>query len=381
MLAEHIRESVEIVMGIAENLLGMTLSGRGNKARQWTVTEKLASAAGHTPGFFSISYKCRDENGVEAFLKASDLTKVLTSDPGNMINLLVEAGRAHQFERDVLEHCRGNRMDRVVTALDFGNDNIVHNGVSDFLFFLVFELAEGDLRKRITKSNSLNLVWSVSAIHEYAVAISQLHGGQIYHNDIKPANALTFNDGGRKIADLGRATTPLMGSVHDRLQCVGDTRFAPPEQIYALPSPIPLFDRFKFQQAGDLWNLGSLAYFLLTGTNVTQEVVGRLRPELRPPNEAGGWKDQVSLITPYWKSLIADMLQEARVTALEVEGQDIAAELDSILSMISELCEPNYLVRGMPSFVGHENQYNLARYIARLDLCRSRLMVRSKFAK
>ncbi|UYY59513.1 protein kinase domain-containing protein [Sphingomonas sp. S2-65] len=308
-------------------------------------------------------------------MKASDLSKVLGADPSDMVGNLLKATQAHQFERDILEHCFGNRMDRVVTALDFGNESVIHEGITDFLFFLVFELAEGDLRRRVSKRAEFDLLWIISALHEYCVGVSQLHRGEVFHNDIKPANALVFAGETQKIADLGRATTPLMSVAHDGGQCVGDRRFAPPEQIYALDSAIRADARFGFYRAGDLYNLGSLAHYLLTGTSVTDEIITRLKPEHRPLSSSGGWSDTVSLVLPYWQSAFADLLQEARAIADESWDEMAIEEFNFVVSLIAELCEPKWRERGDRRFIGKPNQYDLARYITRLDLARTKVII------
>lgn len=368
-------------MGIADDLVGRTLQGRGRNPNRWHVHEKVASIQGHSPGFFSVAYKCRNDSGTEAFLKASDLSKVLSSNPNDTMKLLLDAAQAHNFERDILEHCRGNRMDRVVTALDFGNENVVHEGNTDFLFFLVFELADGDLRRRITQRQKIDLIWTTSALHEYAVAVSQLHNGSVFHNDIKPANALVFGNGGQKIADLGRATTPLMAVAHDYGQCVGDMRFAAPEQLYMLRTPTQHHERFEFYRAGDLYNLGSLAHYLLVGTSMTQEIVSRLKPEFRPPSSAGGWGDYVDLVLPYWQTELGQILQEARSVTEEFKDDSSRQQIELIVTMIGELCEPDWKRRGDRLQIGKANQYDIARYISRLDLARTKVLIASKYAK
>lgn len=365
-------------MGIADSLVGKTLKGRGRSPRTWEVYERVESIKGHSPGVFSVAYRCRDAGGNEAFLKASDLSKVLGQDPNDMVGNLLKATQAHQFERDILEHCYGNRMDRVVTALDFGNESIVHEGVTDFLFFLVFELAEGDLRRRVSKRAHFDLLWILSALHEYAVGVSQLHRGEVFHNDIKPANALGFPGESQKIADLGRATTPLLAVAHDGGQCVGDRRFAPPEQIYTLDEVVSADKRFEFYRAGDLYNLGSLAHYLLTGTSMTDEITSRLKPEHRPPYPDGGWRDGLSLILPYWDAAFADLLQEARTIPDENWSKVAIDELEYVVSLIGELCEPRWRERGDRRFIGKANQYDLARYITRLDLARTKVLVTQK---
>src|SRR3546814_9276820 len=90
------------------------------------------------------------------------------------------------------------------------------------------------------------------------VATSQLHSAFIAHNDIKPANALIFDKKIQKMADLGRATSEDFPAPHDVLNCAGDLRFAPPEQLYPSSHNHPELNRIQKRMVGDLYNLGSL---------------------------------------------------------------------------------------------------------------------------
>lgn len=365
-------------MGVADNLVGIVLTGQGT-GDTWTVTEKVAMSKGHTPGAFSVAYKCINSKGREAFLKASDLSKVLGADPMNIVGNILKATTAHDFEKQVLDHCRGNAMDRVVIAIDHGSQQSDYNGTIDVLFYLIFELAEGDLRKRVERRELLDLVWVVSTLHNFAVGVSQLHSGLIFHNDLKPANALIFGDQGSKIADLGRATTPLFKVAHDEDQCAGDCRFAPPEQLYPNNAQREQFDRFELFRAGDLYNLGSLAHYLLTGRSVTLGVVERLRPELRPRNAffGGGWTDTFDNVMPHWSAAFVDLMREASDVVPDDWSPFLKGEFDTLMKLIFSLCEPDVAARGFPSQIGRPNQFDLQRYISALDLQRRKLMIRA----
>ena len=132
-------------MAASEHLLGSTFVG-SRAGAHWTAVEKLQLLPNQSPGHFSVGYKVTDPNGRHAFMKASDLS--MFNQPGrDALQSLLAAATAHDFERRVLERCRGNNMDRVVTAVDFGDAEFVHEGIRDRIFFLIFELANGDLRK------------------------------------------------------------------------------------------------------------------------------------------------------------------------------------------------------------------------------------------
>src|SRR3546814_11361929 len=82
------------------------------------------------------------------------------------------------------------------------------------------------------------------------VATSQLHSAFIAHNDIKPANALIFDKKIQKMADLGRATSEDFPAPHDVLNCAGDLRFAPPEQLYPSSHNHPELNRIQKRMVG-----------------------------------------------------------------------------------------------------------------------------------
>lgn len=364
-------------MSAAEDLLGLTLDGHRH-ASKWTVTEKIPSIPGQSPGVFSVAYRCVDQNGRQAFMKASDISRMTMNANGSILERLNFATNAHAFERQVLDRCHGNKMDRVVTAIDYGEMQMPSDGNFDVLFFLVFELAQSDLRKRINKEFRADLIWIVTALHNFAVAINQLHKGDIYHNDLKPANALVFDDTIQKVADLGRATTPHFGAAHDKDQCAGDIRFAPPEQIYPAPGDEVALTRFQKSQAGDLYNLGSLGHFLLTSRNLTPEIVGILRPEYRPQIFAGGWADSFRSVLMHWRESFDLVILMARDAIPEDCSTEVTTDYNSLVQIIKELCEPDPVLRGDPISRGQGNPYSLERYISSLNLLRTKLVIRSK---
>jgi serine/threonine protein kinase len=369
-----------LVLGAADNLVGEVLAGQKSKI-EWTVVESLGATEGRTPGQFSVTYRCARPDGSLAFMKASDLTKVLDADPDDILGNILKATSAHNFERQVLEHCSGNAMDRVVTAIDFGSKQVTYAGKVDVLFYLIFELAEGDLRERVEKRPAFDLGWIVSALHDFAVGVRQLHGGDIFHNDIKPANGLVFGDQDNKIADLGRATTPHFAVAHEDSLCAGDRRFAPPEQLYPPGPVIQGFDKFALFRAGDLYNLGSLAHYLLTGRSVTIDVIGRLPPEMRPRWAGGGWTDHVGVVLDHWRARFIDLLTEASDALPDDWPEAMRPEFEKVVSLIRQLCEPDPRLRGHPLQIGKANQFDLQRYVTALDLQRKNLAVRFNDAK
>lgn len=309
-------------------------------------------------------------------MKASDVGLFMMGQAADPLQSMISATTAHNFERAVLDHCHGNSMDRVVTALDYGSTQIIHEGVREVIFFLVFEYAQGgDLRRRVQQAAQLDMLWVYTTLHNVAVALSQLHSGQIFHNDLKPANTLVFSDDLQKIADLGRATTPHFAAAHDGNLCAGDRRFAAPEQLYSQELEGVVLERFPRFRAGDLYGLGSLAHYLMTSRMVTPEVIGRMRAEYRPRVPNGGWQDSYRLALPYWRAAFTEVMQELSNEIREDWPAEIQPEALAIAEMATQLCDPDPMTRGHPRDQG-AGQFNLQRYVTMLDLGRQKLLIR-----
>src|SRR5439155_2254454 len=134
----------------------------------WTVVEAIELAEDHTGGHFSQGYVVKRKDGLQAFLKALDFSKALTSeDPARALQAMTEA---FNFERDILSQCRG--LDRIVRV--YGEGKVTVSGQT--VQYLIFELAKGDVRSYVLISKRFNLVWTLRALHHVATGLSQLHG-------------------------------------------------------------------------------------------------------------------------------------------------------------------------------------------------------------
>lgn len=364
-------------MSACEHLLGISLIGQRTRER-WDVVKKLETAPDLTPGNFSVGYVVKNSAGREAFCKASDIG-MFANGEGSFLDRLQRALGAQAFERKVLEHCRGSNMDRVVTALDYGDIESTYENVRDRVFFLIFEMAQGDLRRHVTKQEAFDLVWSVNALHNFAVAVRQLHEGDIYHNDLKPANALIFDELIQKIADLGRATSPHIPAEHDTMLCAGDRRFAAPEQLYPQEQGRVKLEKAERYRAGDLYALGSLAHYLLSGRSVTPEVIQRLRPEHKPRSAAGGFGDSFERVLPYWRAAFENVMEQLPDSLMEPKETFLDQTLVELIQIVRELCEPDPMLRGHPrNRAPGQDTYALERYISRLDKLRNQLIIKSR---
>ena len=52
--------------------------------------------------------------------------------------------------------------------------------------YIVFELADGDVRSVISAADDLDVAWAIRSLHHMAVGLAQLHRTGIAHQDVKP---------------------------------------------------------------------------------------------------------------------------------------------------------------------------------------------------
>lgn len=325
----------------------------------------LTAPANRTPGQFSVGYQVLHEDGTNAFMKATDIGMLVKSEKSILENIRL-ATALHSFERQILDHCRGNNMDRIVVALDYGEIPFVVSGVQDAVFYLIFEMARGDARIQADAKNRYGLAWTLHALHNLSIAVRQLHAGRVTHNDIKPANILLFSELLHKLGDLGRATSTAVHGPYDTMHCAGDMRYAAPELLYGLSlsegEVVPLNTR----RAADIYLLGSMAYFFVTGQTLTALVHTMLQPEHR----YDAWRGSFSEVLPYWRQghSRAMAIFKAEIEKMAGANSGIAQEL---VAATMQLCEPEPMRRGhLLNRIGNADRYSVERFISLFDRLR-----------
>ena len=332
-----------IAINPAKNLLGRVLVGG------WKIIEVVPRNPYSSGGNFSSGYIAESKSGSRAYVKAMDLGASLgETDPARMINILTES---FIFERDLLNACRSKKLNRVVTAIDNGRLGDTPN---ELVFYLVFELADGDVRGRLSNLGRIDLAWNLRTLHHVATALQQLHGLDIAHNDIKPSNVLLYRGRESKVGDLGRASVRGVLPPHEGFNIAGDKTYAPPEQLYGYVAA----DWGCRRLGCDAYLLGSLVLSLFTGFGMTHYIMSRLQPELRP----GKWKGTYDEVLPFISHTVAGILQD-------FEGFVGAPCRGTLQRIITELCNPDPAERGHPKDRRQAaNQYSLQRYVTEFDL-------------
>lgn len=336
----------------AQQLVGKKLPN------EWEVIELVNRSEDATGGHFSTSYIVRSVNEEKAFLKAMDYTSALKStDPARELENMTAA---YNFERDVLYKCNVRGLSRIVRVLDAGTLPAENGDASGVVQYLIFELANGDIRSFVNFARSVETAWALRTMHEAAAALQQLHSAEIAHQDLKPSNVLIFENTHAKLADLGRAFDRGSTSPHDDYNCAGDQTYAPPELLYDYDPK-----DWRSRRLGcDMYLFGSLVVFFCAGFSMTHLIHNRLNAEHRWTN----WTGSYSEVLPYLQHVFAQIIRELR----EMIRIDFA---EDITRLVEQLCNPDPELRGHPKNIeissrntrNGSNRYSLERYVSFFD--------------
>ena len=330
---------------------------------RWTIEKRMTRSAHGTGGTFSVPYLAKDSTGKPGFLKAMDFHRGLSApDPATAIHNMTEA---FNFEKGVLEYCRSQRLSRIVQLIDSGVHRPNPGRVEDVIQFLVFEVAEGDIRAYIAGSRIWERAIALRTIHGVAAALQQLHRANVAHQDVKPSNILLFKDKSTKLADVGRSFRVNENSPHQSLSVAGDKTYAPPERLFE--DGETSWERRR--AACDMYLLGNLIVFVLTqGLSMTSLLLSYMDEQHHPTRWSGPYADILPYIVDAFDRILLDL-----TTLLDA---DYVAELPVHLR---QLCHPNPGQRGHPTSIREGfNQYSLERYVSIFDRLASRAEISVK---
>lgn len=331
----------------SDMLEGMELNGG------WTVIEKLERPASASGANFSTGYIVESEDGRQGFLKALDWARAMRAT--NPVEEVKRLTNAFDFEQQVLEKCRDRRMSKVVLAIDDGTVTVEEADGRPVVPYLIFELAEADVRSEVEEGRRYELYWILRSLRDIATGLKQLHSAMIAHQDVKPSNVLLFERGDeRKLADLGRAAYRGHSPPHDELRIQGDPQYAPPELLYGEVHPDWTVRRFGC----DIYHLGSMAVFFFMGQGTTTLLV----PELDPSHLPNRWPGDYRGVLPYVRDAFGKAMREVEAEVPEkLRGE--------MMPVLRQLCEPDPHLRGHPMNRSQPgNQYKLTRYVSRFNL-------------
>ena len=339
----------------AKHLVGLTLDD------QWVIKKKLERGDNDTGSFFSVGY-IAEKNGKEYFLKAFNLGRFFSmSASSSVMDAIHEMTEAYRYERDLSEHCKNKHVTKVAFVQGYGEAQI-----SGFIYgtvpYLIFQLANGDVRNALESSENLDYAWRFKSLHDIAIGLKQLHKVKVSHQDLKPSNILLY-DKESKLGDLGRSVCEDIHSAYSNMSFTGDLTYAPPEIMYR--------NNNSNKYALDCYMLGSLTVFYFTGVTMNGLLLQHIAHEHKPDKWMGG---DYSSIEPY----IINAFEEALEDFLDNIKKE--SYRDELLFLVKNLCNPIVHKRGHPKNIlsNSKNNYNLERFISKLDLLRHKAEISTR---
>lgn len=331
--------------GPAAQLTGMELEGG------WKVVRRLKRSEGATGGLYSIGYLVEHQDGRTAFMKAHDYARAISQNVANFSSVLEDMLAAHNFERDLNDHCLNLRMSRVVRVIAASAIAVPDSPLP--VNYLIFELAEGDIRDRLADFADVDLVWKLETCQQTAVGLAQLHRAKVVHQDLKPSNLMDFGRGGSKIGDLGNSWFAGRSSPLADGNFAGDPDYAPPECLYG-------FEMENIEgrlRARDLYMFGSVVLFLFSGVDATCALLTKL-PRSHHPGASGA----------EFEDALPHLIEATEKVADEFEAELGDGPEAALADIYRQLCNPDPRRRGHPNArIGHGNPYSLERYVSQFD--------------
>jgi hypothetical protein len=171
----------------------------------------------------------------------------------------------HAGNAEVLQ--RFEREVQATAALTHPNTVAIYDyGISeDGTFYYVMEYLPGQtLEEIVTKEGPMAPARAVHVLRQVAGALQEAHTAGLTHRDIKPGNVMVCERGGvpdvAKLLDFGLVVTSGIQQADSKLTqagiILGTPAYMSPEQCAGEEQPGPL---------SDIYSMGALAYFMLTG--------------------------------------------------------------------------------------------------------------------
>lgn len=193
----------------------------------------------------------------------------------------IDAPALARFEREV-QVSSSLTHPNTITIYDYGRDN-------DGTFFYAMEYLEGlDLGRLVERFGPMEPARAVYLLTQVCGSLAEAHARKIVHRDLKPANIFVTQRGDLydfvKVLDFGLARQVRARGDHD----VTETGLILGTPAYIAPEAV---EGGKIDTRADIYCLGAVAYFLVTGVppfqspSAVQMLVDHVKTPPRPPSE------------------------------------------------------------------------------------------------
>jgi serine/threonine-protein kinase len=178
---------------------------------------------------------------------------------------LIRADQPHdevtlaRFEREV-QSTAALTHPNTIQVYDYGR-------ADDGTFYFAMEFLPGEtLAELVERSGALDPKRAVHVLQQLCGALHEAHGRGLVHRDIKPGNVMLCERGGvpdvAKLLDFGLVAPVASDQVDARITQAGMLMGTP-----AFMSPEQCMGESVVTAASDIYSLGALGYFLLTGAS------------------------------------------------------------------------------------------------------------------
>lgn len=322
----------------------------------WSIGERITRDPSATGGFFSVAYEAKNDDGRTAFLKALNFDAAVAG-PGLLVDRLHVFTAAYVFERDLLAECCTKRMSRIITLLDHGQVSVPEARIPE-VPYLIFELAEGDIRSHQMHASAFDCAWVFRVMQHTLLGVGQLHQAHAAHQDLKPSNVLTQDHGMEmKLGDLGRADRRGLETPWSGFVIPGDGTYAPPEQQYGA------FTRsWEERKAADMYLAGSLGVQLFLGHCLSALVQSRLVESCRLECWTGTYQEVLPFLIDAHSDVMVDLAEN-------VEERICDREMSLLFSSaVAQMTHPDPLERGHPKDrAARTSSYSIQRYVSLMN--------------
>jgi serine/threonine protein kinase len=331
-----------LLEGPAELLVGLLLN------QKWLVHERLAKDSADTGQTRSACYQAIAPDGNVVFVKAFDFRQ---DDKSGDTERLERNVREFNHERKIHEFCQ--KLSRVTKIHGSGTITVEEQAVH----FIVCEFAPRSFRALQPPGDpDIPAHERLYGLRKIASALVQLHGAGVAHQDVKPSNAVCFEDKFIKIADLGSSSClHLPSPPHDDDQIVGQPSYAPYELLYP-NAGTSTWQRRRF--GCDAFLLGNLIFTAFVGASLTVAVLHGLDEKLRP-----------DFCTCIYEELLPDLIIAHHALVPEFLGSSVPEVIKSdLIRLVMALTHPDPAKRGLsPGIVRGERNFDLHRCVGTLN--------------
>ncbi|WP_422924906.1 serine/threonine-protein kinase [Singulisphaera sp. PoT] len=198
-------------------------------------------------------------------------------------DVVLRAGTLERFEREVRINATLSHPN-TVEIFDYGR-------TEDGTYYYVMEFLPGmSLAELVERHGPLPPERAVYLLRQVAMALHEAHGAGLIHRDIKPSNIFAAKRGGMddvaKLLDFGLVSASAMtanaSQPSDEGQILGTPLYMSPEQASGSR---------KLDARSDIYSLGAVAYYLLTGhppfeeATAIEAIVAHVRYPVVPPSQ------------------------------------------------------------------------------------------------